>query len=119
MQPTSEQHLQSTILDYCAMRKVAVIRINSIRRGYMRSYYWNDLHGKKRSSGVSDLIVFSGGKAAFLEMKRDGKAKSNSTTEEAQAAFREWCAAYGITIYRVDSLDVGLKIIDGIAKASA
>lgn len=112
----NEHGLQSQIIAYCDLKRVGWIRLNSISRGFVRGYYWRDLFGKKRSSGASDVIVFKDGRAVFLECKRNEKAKSNAKTEDAQELFRSWCRFYEMEIYRVDSFDVGKKIIDGLCE---
>lgn len=92
----SEVQLQKTICDRLLELGFMVVRVNSLKHGYLRSYH---IHNTKKFSGMSDVIAVRGGQVYFVEVKT-----ATGELRAQQIEFRELCQKFGAVYLVVRSL---------------
>jgi hypothetical protein len=120
-----ESDIQRDVSNLCAKYGYLVVRVNSFAgetgedatdsrfvggsgkigggKRYMRSYHIANLNA---SAGHSDLVVYKGGNAWFLEIKRPGGKLS-----AAQQRFADACGRYGMPYHVVTSTEDALRVL--------
>ena len=114
-----EHDLQDTICDLLIAKRFLVIRFNSGsfsledkngKKRFYRSYFIKNIRPvSEQSSGISDVAFMRDGRIWFVEAKRPGQ-----TERKSQQKFRCIAENYGMSVYKVSSLNEMLEILKNI-----
>jgi len=110
--PLREQDIQRNIAGALEKLGYLVVRINSSTMEAesgtrLSSYRVTNINA---TSGHSDLVVYKGGMAVFLEVKRPETRKRLS---ESQVRFRDCCQRYGMEYHVVCSAEEAVNALQG------
>jgi hypothetical protein len=110
--PLREQDIQRNIAGALEKLGFLVVRINSSTMEAesgtrLSSYRITNLNA---TAGHSDLVVYKGGRAWFLEVKRP---ESRNRLSESQVRFRDACQRYGMEYHVVTSPEEAVNALQG------
>lgn len=103
MKTKTESLIQSEILMWLHRLGFIAVRINTLTKGFLRSYY---IENTKKMAGFPDILALKNNQAILIEVKKEGGIQTPSQKE-----FEKVCKKTKCDYYIVKEAKEILKII--------